>query len=243
MYCWDPNCKISYRMAVCVYKRPLKIKSHLLRHIGISPQHEWRCVCVGLVPWAIKVIPLYYTHQQVCVCVFRHGCWLLFLHGLQRDAGEWPLLGKMAPGNTDSPSLRQKTAYISIPYILSPVNDWKRGEMSSVVIFAGYRFSRGPENVGETCQHPLICQTQVTWPCLSHDLRIFLPEETRLLFSSIVLTLILCFPNQLHMQNLLEYATCYIWVALAYVHWSSYKGNQNSKWISAVTELFPLEQK
>lgn len=27
------------------------------------------CVCVGLVPWAIKVIPLLYSHQQVCVCV------------------------------------------------------------------------------------------------------------------------------------------------------------------------------
>jgi len=86
--------------------------------------------------------------------------------------------------------------------------------MSSVVIFPGYRFSRGPENVGETCQHPLISQTQVTWPCLSHDLRIFLSEETRLQLSSIAFTLILCFPNQLCMQNLLEYAsdvTCHIW--------------------------------
>lgn len=27
------------------------------------------CMCVGLVPRAIKVIPLLYSHQQVCVCV------------------------------------------------------------------------------------------------------------------------------------------------------------------------------
>lgn len=165
------------------------------------------CVCC-LVPWAIKVIPLLYSHQQVCVCVFRHGCWLLFLHGLQRDTGEWPLLGKMASGNRFSFSQTKNSIYFHSIYVLSPVNDWKkRGGISSMVIFAGYRFSQGPENVGEACQHPLICHTQVTWPCLSHDLRIFLPEETRLLFSSIVLTLILCFPNQLHTQNLLEYVS------------------------------------
>lgn len=189
------------------------------------------CVCAGLVPWAIKVIPLLYTHQQVCVCVFRLGCWLLSLHGLQWDTGEWPLLGKMAPGNTDSPSLRQKPAYISIPYMLLPVNDWKRGEMSSVVIFAGYWFSRGLKNVGETCQQPLICHTQVTWPCLSYDLRIFLSEETGLPFSSIALTLILCFlissTSRTCWNMPMAYNATYnlCWDML---QWISYKGNQYS---------------
>lgn len=124
------------------------------------------CVCASLSPWVMKVIPVLCT-RHVGVCL---QAWLWAALPPCTPEGRW---GTACAGENGfrkhKISLLDKAAYISILYILSPVNDWKRGnvirsDFCRVSVFTGsWECGWGlstPPHLSDTGHMTL----PVTWP-------------------------------------------------------------------------------